>query len=195
MSVDPDTVDLDLPSPSPGYDDFELKISRDWVSMNRIVRNVRFVNDLITKVKKKKHGWSDPHWVDLTPFFKAWPKDIPKDLQVSYPADGSPPWIPSHFVGNLHSYYQLSLIMLHRPQLAASDCFAPDGNWKRHMLVCYAAAKRMCQMQEAIMNQFGLSGLRCMQRGVGFTVYAVLTCTVLHLVCYHSFHTEIWLTV
>ena len=182
MTVDPDTVDLDIPRPSPGLDDFDLRISRDWVFMSRMISSVRKMNDVMVKVKKKKDWGSDPRWVKLSPFFDAWLDELPPDLRVSYPQDGSAPWLPSHFVGNLHSYYELSLIMLHRPQLAASDSFALDGDWKRHMMLCYAAAKNLCRLQEAILSGFGIPGLRCMQRGLGFTIYAVLTCTVLHLV-------------
>jgi hypothetical protein len=50
------------------------------------------------------------------------------------------------------------------------------------MLVCYDAAKSLCRLQEAIVANFGLTGLQCMQRGYSFTVYAGLSCIVLHLV-------------
>ncbi|KAI9886199.1 MAG: hypothetical protein M1823_001995 [Watsoniomyces obsoletus] len=186
MSVDPDTVDLAIPSPSPGLDEFDLRISRDWVFFSRMIRTVRRMNDTVAKVKKKKDWGSDPRWVQIKPDFQMWLDDLPPDLRVTYPADGSPPWLPSHFVGNLHSYRELSVIMLHRPLLAASDSFALDGDWKHHMLQCYAAAKNLCRLQEAVLRGFGLSGLRCMQRGLGFTIYAVLTCTVLHLVAITS---------
>jgi hypothetical protein len=183
MSVDPETVDLSIPQPRPGVEESELRTSRDWVFMGRVVKNVRVMNDTYGKVKKQTKSWgSDPRFVQLNPCFNAWPDDLPPDLQVSYPADGSPPFIPSHFVGNLHSYHNLSIIMLHRPQLACSDSFALDGEWKSHMMLCYQSAKKLCRLQEAILGNFGMSGLLCMQRGIGFTVYAVLTCTVLHLV-------------
>ena len=186
MAVDPDTVDLSVPRPAPGLDESELRVSRDWVYMARVIKNVRRMNDTYGRVKKKKDWGSDPQFVQLNPSFTAWLDDLPADLQVSFPHDGSPPWIPSHFVGNLHSYYHLSIIMLHRPQLACSDSFGVDGEWKRHMLLCYNSAKNLCRMQEAILENFGLSGLLCMQRGIGFTVYSVLTCTVLHLVAIAS---------
>jgi hypothetical protein len=50
------------------------------------------------------------------------------------------------------------------------------------MLVCYNAAKMLCRLQEAVVGSFGLLGLQCMQRGINFTIYAVLACIVLHLV-------------
>ncbi|KAI9783459.1 MAG: hypothetical protein M1816_001383 [Peltula sp. TS41687] len=186
MTVDIDTVDLGIPRPSPGLDEYDLRISRDWVIMSRMIRTVRLMNDVVAKVKKKKDWGNDPRWSQLTPFFQAWLNELPADLRVMYPSDGSPPWLPSHFVGNLHTYYELSVIMLHRPQLAASESFAIDGDWKRHMMLAYTASKNICRLQEAILNGFGLTGLRCMQRGLGFTIYSVLTCTVLHLVAITS---------
>ena len=140
------------------------------------------MNDTAAKVRKKKDWGNDPQWVQLKPLFEAWHHELPAELQVTYPPDGSPPWLASHFVGNMHSYYELSVVILHRPQLAASDAVTLDGEWKHHMVMCYSAAKNLCRLQEAVLSGFGLSGLRCMQRGLGFSIYAILTCTVLHLV-------------
>lgn len=50
------------------------------------------------------------------------------------------------------------------------------------MEVCYDSAKKMCRLQEAVFHAFGLSGLLCMQRGINFVIYSVLTCTMIHLV-------------
>jgi len=70
-----------------------------------------------------------------------------------------------------------------RPQLhAVSDSF--DGIWKQHMIACYSAAKNLCRLQEAVLKTYGLPGLLCMVRGLSFTVYSVLTCTMLHLVSF-----------
>jgi hypothetical protein len=103
-------------------------------------------------------------------------------MAVTFPPDGSPPWLPSPFIGNLHSYYYLSIIMLHRPQLQLLDPTAADGQWKHHMMICYSSAKLLCRLEQAILHSFGLTGLQSMQRGVNFTIYAVLTCVMLHLV-------------
>lgn len=68
-----------------------------------------------------------------------------------------------------------------RPQIhAISDPY--DGMWKQHMLTCYSAAKHLCKLQEAVLKTYGLPGLLCMIRGISFTIYAILTCTMLHLV-------------
>ncbi len=50
------------------------------------------------------------------------------------------------------------------------------------MMVSYNAAKMLCRLQEAVLQTYGLLGLQCMQRGINFTIYAVLACIVLHLV-------------
>ncbi|KAI9720024.1 MAG: hypothetical protein M1812_003150 [Candelaria pacifica] len=186
MSVDADTIDTNTPRAMPGLDVSDSSISRQFTYLTRCVKNVRRLIQTYAQVKKKEAWANDPQFVRLNPSFIAWFSDLPPDLQVVYPADGSPPWIPSHFVGNLHSYYHLSIIMLHRPQLVASDSFALDGAWKQHMLLCYCSAKSLCKLQESVLQSFGLPGLLCMQRGINFTIYAVLTCTMLHLVALTS---------
>lgn len=92
------------------------------------------------------------------------------------------PWVPSSFLGNLHSYYHLTLILYHRPVLSFLDPTASESQWKHHMSICYDAAKSLCRLQEGILQTFGLMGLQVMQRGFSFTVYAGLSCIVLHLV-------------
>lgn len=61
-----------------------------------------------------------------------------------------------------------------------------DGGWKHHMMICYSSAKLLCRLQEVVLQSFGMTGLLCMQRGINFTIYGVLTCTVLHLVALTS---------
>lgn len=135
------------------------------------------------RIKKTKDWGIDPEFVQLNPSFHSWLNEVPADLTVTYPPDGSAPWLPSPFIGNLHSYYYLSILLLHRPQLNFLQPNAPDGQWKKHMVVCYNSAKILCRLQEAVLQAFGLNGLQCMQRGINFTIYAVLTSIVIHLVC------------
>lgn len=63
-----------------------------------------------------------------------------------------------------------------------ANSFSAGGSWKQHMESCYSSAKAMCRLQEGIMQAFGLSGLLCMQRGINFVIYSVLSCTMIHLV-------------
>ena len=184
MGVNPETVDLNIPRPLPGIDSSDYQISRSFTYFVRKVRNVRTMHDIKSSVKpgELKDWVNDPRFVSLNTTLTDWLKELPRDLQVMYPDDESPPWLPNHFVGNMHSYYHLTIIMLRRPQLMASSTYA-DGSWRRHMEVCYASSKAMCRLQEAILQTFGLQGLLCMQRGINFVIYAVLTCTMIHLVC------------
>ncbi|TGO59354.1 hypothetical protein BCON_0045g00150 [Botryotinia convoluta] len=182
LAVDMETLDLSVPRT--GIDNGELAITRNFTWFTRVVRNVRRMNNVYAKVKKRKEWGIDPDFVQLNPSFETWMNDLPENLQIDFPVDGSPPWLPTHFIGNLHSYYYLSIIMLHRPQLTFMEP-GMDG-WKHHMLICYNSAKLLCRLQESVLQSFGLTGLLCMQRGINFTIYCVLTCTVLHLVAITS---------
>ncbi|KAI9880132.1 MAG: hypothetical protein M1830_005161 [Pleopsidium flavum] len=186
MGVEPDSVDFRIQPPSAGLDESDLEVSRQFTYLVRCVRNVRIMNDVYGRVRKKKNWGADPEFVRLNPAFTDWLSELPRDLGLDYPLDGSPPWLLTHFIGNLHTYYHLSIIMLHRPQLMFSGSFSADGGWKQHMLLCYSSAKHLCRLQEAVLQDFGLPGLLCMQRGISFTIYAVLTCAMLHLVALTS---------
>lgn len=176
-----DTLDLSIPRPVPG-EESEFVVTRNFTYLARCMRIVRRTNDAFGRVRKKKDWGLDPEFAQLNPNFETWMSDLPSDLQISFPPDGSPPWLPSHFIGNLHSYYYLAIIILHRPQLNFMDPSGLDGGWKQHMMICYSSAKLLCRVQEAVLQSFGLPGLLCMQRGINLTIYMILTCTVLHLV-------------
>lgn len=186
--VDIETVDINPNPPCSDLDPFEASISRQFAYFVRNVRNIRTIADTYHELRKTKDWGGHPKFVANNQTFDRWPDALPQELQLTLPADGSPPWIPSHFIGNMHSHYQLGRIMLQRPQLMASKSFAADSAWKQHMTSCYTSAKALCRLQEAIFAQFGLHGLLCMQRGINFTIYAILTCIMLHLVsiCCHT---------
>ena len=133
--------------------------------MVRTVRNVRALSDEYAKIKKQENWGSNPSIANLNASFSNWEKELPHDMQIHYPPDGSPPWLPSHFVGNMHCYYHLSIILLHRPQLMKSTSFAAGGSWKQHMALCYIAAKSLCRIQEALLQTYDMDGLLSMQRG------------------------------
>lgn len=182
FSVEADTVDYDMPRPIPGQDATELQIARQFTQYTRVCKNVYQSALMFGKLKKKTVDWAlDPAFVAHNTDFSLWLREVPEDMQIVYPPDGSAPWIPSHMIANMHCYHFLSIVMHFRPQLhAVSDNY--DGVWKQHMLTCYSAAKSMCKVQEAILKTYGLPGLLCMLRGISFHIYAVLTCTMLHLV-------------
>ncbi|KAH8905965.1 hypothetical protein BR93DRAFT_880166 [Coniochaeta sp. PMI_546] len=186
LQVEVESVDFGVPRPIPNGDESEYHVSRNFTYFARIVRNISRMNTIYARLKKTKEWGIDPEFVQLNPELHQWLNDLPPDMTVSYPADGSAPWLSSPFIGNLHSYYYLSLILFHRPQLAFLEPTGVDGQWKQHMLVCYNAAKMLCRLQEGVLQAYGLTGLQCMQRGINFTIYAILGCIVLHLVALTS---------
>ncbi|KAK6069266.1 lipase regulator 1 [Seiridium cupressi] len=186
LSVDLESLDFSVPRPMPGGDDAEYHVTRNFTYFARSVRSVRRMNNVYARIKRRKDWGIDPEFVQLNPSMNSWLSDLPADLSVTFAPDGSPPWLPSHFIGNLHSYYYLAVLMLHRPQLNFLDPNSHDGQWKSHMVLCLSSAKLLCRLQEAMLQSFGLSGLQCMQRGISFTIYAVLTCIPLYLVALTS---------
>ena len=182
FGVDTDTVDFSVPQTNPGLDDAEMQTSRQFAYQLHLLKNIRISNGLYAKLRKKSANWAfDPEFVQHNQDFITWTRSLPQDLQIIYPNDGSAPWIPSHYLANVHCHHYLAVVMQHRPQVHFSS---DSGNspWKHHMLVCLSSAQNMCRLQEAILQTYGLPGLLCMQRGISFTIYAVLTCVMLHLV-------------
>ncbi|KAF7713227.1 Fungal Zn(2)-Cys(6) binuclear cluster domain-containing protein [Penicillium ucsense] len=184
--VDPETVDMRPTLDIRGLDHYETERSRQFAYFVRNANHIRMMTDTYHKIKKQKDWGADPRFVQKNPLFADWLRTLPPDLQVNYPEDGAPPWLPSHFVGNMHSHCHLAIILLHRPQLVASQSFTAGGEWKTHFSLCYSSAKNICRLQEAILERFGLSGLLYMQRGINFAIYCILTCTMLHLIAITS---------
>ncbi|GAP88713.2 putative lipase regulator 1 [Rosellinia necatrix] len=182
LSVELETLDFNVPQPMPGVEDDEYQITRDFIFFARIVRMIHKMNTTYLKVKKKKDWGLEPEFVQLNPQLKAWLSELPPHMAVTFPRDSSPPWLASHYIGNVHSYYHLATILLHRPQLTFLEPMSIDGQWKSHMMISYASAKALCRLQESMLQSYGLSGLQCMQRGISFTIYGILSCIVLHLV-------------
>ena len=165
----------------PGMDEAEFQVSYQFVYFARVVRNIRGSILIYARLKRSKKDWYlDPDFVGHDAAFPKWLRELPQNLQIVYPEDGSPPYVPSSLIGNMHCYHHLSLIMHHRPQIHYMT--ATDRSWRQHMILCHDAAKKMCRIQESLLHSFGMSGLLCMQRGLSFTIYCILTCTMLHLV-------------
>jgi hypothetical protein len=110
-----------------------------------------------------------------------WAQKLPPDMRVAIPKDPFEPWVAGPFIGNLHVYYYLSVIMHHRPQIQYLMETGGDS-WKHYMFTCLEAAKNICRIHESMFRSLGTAGLSAMLRGMSFTIYAILTCTMLHLV-------------
>ena len=185
LGVAHETVDFTSPQPLAGIDDNEMQISRQMVQFARVVRNVRGTMALYARIGKTRKDWMcDPEFVQHDLDFQQWLAELPKEMQINFPQDGSLPWIPSSFVGNMHCYHYLSVILHQRPQLRNLEDGGDPVALKQHMMICHDAAKKMCRIQESILQNFGVTGLLAMQRGISFTIYCVLSCTMLHLVNY-----------
>jgi hypothetical protein len=182
MSVDPNSVDISPDPPNANLNDFERSTSRQYAFFLRNARNIRLITELARKLKRKEDWAMDKEFISYNVAFRKWPDELPHDLRVNLPADGTAPMLQSHFIGNMHSHYHLGVVMLRRAQLTASEKFADDEAWRQHMSTCYRSAKILCRLQEAILTQHDMSGLLAMQRGINFTIYAILTCVMIHLV-------------
>lgn len=148
----------------------------------RSVKNLRRTSALFAAGKKRNQDFAqDPEFVRHNADYDAWFEQLPQHLQITYPPDGSPPWIPFHVAANLHCYNLLSSMMHRRPQLDFSSR-THHHEAHRQLVIGYTEATKICRLHEAILQNYGLNGLLCMTRGVNLTIYTVLTCTMLHLV-------------
>ena len=183
MSVPPESVDLGDPERLVKHStDSDRLVSRQFACLVRLVWNIRRGNT-VYQTHILDAGWgTNPDYLRLEPSMTRFITQLPPDLKCELPADGSKPNLASAFVGNLHSYYYLSLILFHRGVLGFLDPSRHQAQWNYHMEICYRSAKALCRLQEAIIDGFGLIGLQSMQRGFSFTVYACLSCILIHLV-------------
>ncbi|KAK2623493.1 hypothetical protein QTJ16_007161 [Diplocarpon rosae] len=148
LSVDMQSLDLSVPRGVVGNDEAEYHITRNFAYFAKIVLNVRRMNNVYARIKKKKEWGIDPEFVKLNPSFESWMNDLPPDLQVNFP-----PMTRRHgYLTTAHVYGPYE----YRWRLEASY----DGL----LFVCKAIV----------------------QRGINFTIYCILTCTVLHLVALTS---------
>ncbi|KAG6133123.1 hypothetical protein E4U12_002878 [Claviceps purpurea] len=182
LTVNHESVDFSVPPPLPGGDDDEYHVSRNFTYLARLVRNIKKMSLAYTRLRRTKDWAVNPEFQQIEQNISEYYSELPADMIIEYPADGSPPYLPSSFVGNLHSYFNLFQMLYHRPVLSFLDPTAHEAQWKRRMLNCYNAAKALCRLQEALLKQYGLVDLQSMQRGFSFALYAGLSCVVIHLV-------------
>jgi hypothetical protein len=182
-TIELETVDVDLPTPSSDVSAYELRTSRQSSIMAQSVRNIKLSNVLWQANRRHRKDWAlDPAFVRHNEDLPAWLKHLPPDFQLQFPEDGSPPWLGGdHYLADIICYHHLVVIMHHRPQLQAL-LEKGDPEFKGQLEICLDSAVFMCRVQEALYRDFGFHGLHFMIRGVNYTIYCVLTCTMLHLV-------------
>ena len=183
FAVDPEMVDFAIQPMSSDWDAFEHATSKRYSYMAQAFRNIKESNRMWHSMKRIKKDWAlDPDFVRRNETIQRWHEQLPAEVQLHFTDDGSPPWLKNdHFIAYVHIYHYLTVIMHHRPQLQTLLEMGDQG-FKEHLDLCLQAASYMCRIQEALVRDFGLHGLQWMQRGVNFTIYSVLTCTMLHLV-------------
>jgi hypothetical protein len=183
FAVDHETVELSLATSSSDPDAFERRASRRITFLAQAVQNIKQTNVLWQKMRRHSPEWAlDPMFVSQNEVIASWFRTLPTDMQIHYTDEETSPYLAGdHFVANLNIYHYLIVIMQHRPQLQTL-LEKRDPSFKAHLEVCTQAASLMCRVQEAVYRDFGLHGLQFMQRGIGFTIYCVLTCIMMHLV-------------
>ena len=182
LSVDLESVDFGVPDPVDDTDRTEQLVTRQFACLARLVCNIRRTNVIYLKRQKEPAWGKHPEYLGLEHSMSRFAFELPSDLACELPLDGTRPYPGSAFVGNLHSYYYLSLILYHRGVLGFLDPLGDEKQWNYHMSICYDSAKSLCRLQEAIVASYGLVGLQSMQRGFSFSVYACLSCVLIHLV-------------
>ena len=183
FSVEVETVNFTLPIAVHDVEAFEHQTSRRFTFFTQAFRNIKTTNSLWQNMRRHNKDWAlDPAFVRHNDHLVTWLQQLPPDLQIHYPEDGSPPWLGGdHFLAYVHCYHHLVVIMHHRPQLQAL-LEKRDMSFQNHLDICLRSASMMCRVQEALVRDFGVHGLHFMQRGINFTIYCILTCTMLHLV-------------
>lgn len=184
MQIDPESVDNHIPIHTQDMEEQETTIYQNFVYFVYLIKNIRRMYDVHTKLKANPSWRNDPQFTDCGPDLHNWAFVLPSNLQVMVPTDLSIPCPPveHHYVANLQIYHNLAKIMVHRPPLSITKTFTSQGQWKEHMNICSTSAKFICRLTEVVCGQFGMAGLQCMMRGINFTIYANLTATMIHLV-------------
>lgn len=180
LTVPVGTVDFSLGLNEDGFHS-ATKEEFQFTQLALLVRNIKelYSTYLVGKVDPKLA--TEAEFLRHKSVLESWLNSLPPHLTVGNADDGSSLILRSAFVGHLHSFYCLGLIMLNRVQLPLYDKHTANEQWLRHMLICHAAVKELCRLHEAIINQYGLRGVQCMQRGANFTIYCMLLCVVVHL--------------
>lgn len=187
--VTSDSVDFTNSYPPLDVQDPECKVSELFAPFLTSIKLVRGSNYSLKVLGKKGNDWaSDPSFIAQNSGYARWSDNLPKELVVHYPEDGSKPQVVSHYAANMHAHIELGTLMHHRPQLQAYRT-SDEETWEKVMMTCSAAAKRLCRVQEAIYSPPneqaipGLTGFLAMQRGVNFVIYSVITSIMIHMVC------------
>ncbi|KAJ6257794.1 hypothetical protein Dda_7583 [Drechslerella dactyloides] len=188
LSSSPVAVDIPASSSVLDMSDRELEIHVNFCYFVELLKLIRGMSDTFARLYAKSDGsasWAgSPDFLAWGPKFDEWLINSPPKLQIDVPVDLNVEMKPpeSHFAGNLVIYGHLAKIMFHRPALAFAKNFTATGQWKYHLKASYDSSRKSVRLTEAILEVHGIRGLMCMLRGINFTIYAILTCTMVNLV-------------
>jgi hypothetical protein len=181
--IQSDTVSQELPQAIPGIDLAEYHISRQYTLFVRMITNVRkTINAYKTMHKHGEQYAVDLRYLELDMLYPHWLGDLPADLQIEIPSNPHDRWMRGAFLGNIHCYHYLSIIMHHRPTIHHIMNNVRNDSWKPYMIKCLDAAKKVCRIQESMLNTLGMASSIAMLRGISFAIYCLLTCAMLQLV-------------
>ncbi|OAA56370.1 Transcription factor [Cordyceps fumosorosea ARSEF 2679] len=184
-------VMISYPNVPLGTVDFYLGLGEDadpampeesqFTQLARLLRSIKELYSTYLVGKVDARLATETEFLRHKSTLEMWLNSLPARLALDRGSEGSCLNISSAFVGHLHAFYCLGLIMLNRVQLPLYNQHTANAQWLTHMLLCHAAAKEQCRLHEAIIQQFGLRGVQCMQRGANFTIYCMLLCVAVHL--------------
>ena len=180
-------MELNEPTPLRGIDVNEFAVSREFTYFVRLAVCIRKTIHLYRKLRPRGRSYAmDAEYNHMNTIYSDWLRTLPADLHIRIPESGTERWRYSAFLGLLHTYHQLGIIIHRRPALVYLMESAPGELhlWKADLLQCIEAAKKTCRIQESMLATMGHSAFTGMLRGMSFTIYTVLTCTMLHLVRY-----------
>ncbi|EEP76620.1 predicted protein [Uncinocarpus reesii 1704] len=192
FAVDVETVDIGTTWNVSGLDAYEMERSRQYAYLVQNALNMRRFIDTHKQSKRQSDGLKDPRFTANNNALDELIANLPADLQVVFPTEGSSPWLSSHFMGNLNVHFHLSVILQHRSQLTTASDGSRPTSWRTHMTRCYSSAKAIYHLQDAIISTSGLTSLSYMQRGIHFTVYCILTCLMVHSAVLSSSDVELY---
>ena len=182
-AIDLETVDFSVPSRRSDVDETEYQISRRTAYFALCVRTNKQSSTIWNQIRRYNKEWAlDPMFVRQNDVIPALFRTLPSDMQIHFPEDEKPPYLGGdHYVAYLHCYHHIVVIIHHRAQFQTL-LWKKDPAFNKHLTICNDAASKICRLQEALLRDYGLHGLKFMQRGIGFSIYAVLICLVLQLV-------------
>lgn len=157
----------------------EIRLQNDFVYMAMLVRILRRCSNVHKFVGLKFPFAAEPQRPILSDALLQWRANLPDHLKFHPALDKK---LPSHFVGNLHLTYCLTVCLLHRSWIVSVGEYGATGEWRVHLRVCNDAARQATILFEMVLDQFGPAGIKCMIRGYNLSLYGAIIMAMLHAI-------------